>query len=204
MESWDRGDVEMAIAIKRAEINRALSYKKYDAEDHNICLALVRYKDGSSDVLSAYSNDSAIPESIRLGLDLIPNVYGDLKAGQRFGCDGMAQYHTEPKLLNYLCATPTVRKGVIGNSLPKNKLYKQVLHQQRTQASAQAERLKSPNDIAAITLVTEIDCCPTCTEYSIRRFRQHFPDIQLDVIELGKVVRDKTPPNYTKVRVSKN
>src|SRR5262249_31739744 len=92
MADWDRGDAEMAIALKRAELNRALSYKtKYNAEGHNICLALVRFTDGTIDVLAAYSNDSAIPESIRLGLNLIANVYAVLPVSQRFGCDGMAQ-----------------------------------------------------------------------------------------------------------------
>src|SRR5437868_5628521 len=101
MSTWNRADVEAAIAIKRAELNAAMSYKSgYNAEDHNICLALIRYRDGSSDVVAAYSNDAAIPESIRLGLNLVPNLYGALPTGARFGCDGMAQYHTEPKLLN--------------------------------------------------------------------------------------------------------
>lgn len=50
MAVWDRGDAEMAVALKRAELNRALDYlTKYDAEGHNICLALVR-----SDASSAY------------------------------------------------------------------------------------------------------------------------------------------------------
>lgn len=76
MAEWGRKDAEMAIALKRAELNRALSYKvNYDAEGHNICLALIRFKDNTIDVLTAYSNDSAIPESIRLGLNLIPNLY---------------------------------------------------------------------------------------------------------------------------------
>jgi hypothetical protein len=105
MAKWLRGDAEMAIALKRAELNRMLEYKTpYDADQHNICLALVRFNDGTSDVLTAYSNDDAIPESIRFGLDLIPNLYGSMPNAERFGCNGMAQYHTEPKLLDYLCA----------------------------------------------------------------------------------------------------
>ena len=56
MAEWNRGDAEMAIAIKRAELNSALTYKlKYDAEEHNVCLALLKFKDGSSGVLAAYS-----------------------------------------------------------------------------------------------------------------------------------------------------
>src|SRR4051812_18822282 len=110
MTEWNRCDAEMAIALKRAELNSVLAYKsRYDAEGHNICLALLRYEDGRGDVLAAYSNDSAMPESIRLGLNLIPDVYGSMPAAGRYGCDGMAQFHTEPKLLNYVCATPAIR-----------------------------------------------------------------------------------------------
>ncbi|MDI1258580.1 hypothetical protein [Aquabacterium sp.] len=70
----------MAIAIKA----------QYDAEQHNICLALVRFSDGSTDALAA------------------------IEPSQRFGCQGMGQFHTEPKLLNYLCAAPNVRKTAVG------------------------------------------------------------------------------------------
>src|SRR5262249_29953477 len=111
MSKWVLGDVEMAIALKRHEVNNALHGKhQYNAEDHNICLALVDYTDNSFDVLAAYSNDSAIPESIRLGLGLIPNVRNELPPEEQFGCDGRAQFHTEPKLLNYLCAPAGVRE----------------------------------------------------------------------------------------------
>src|SRR5437868_15393320 len=70
-----RADAEMALAFTREELNRALAHKiGYDAEDHNICLAIVKFADGSSAVLAAYSNDAEIPESIRFGLNLVPNV----------------------------------------------------------------------------------------------------------------------------------
>lgn len=203
MADWDRRDAEMAIAVKRAELNRALSYKiKYDAEGHNICLALVRFTDGTTDVLAAYSNDSAIPESIRLGLNLIGDVYAALPATQRFGCDGMAQFHTEPKLLNYLCATPAIRQSILGTSLPQNPLYRAILQKQREQAARQAGRLKNPDEVAAILLVTEIDCCRTCTDYSLIRFRARFPNTPLDVLELGKRVSDQVPTQFKHVKVT--
>jgi hypothetical protein len=202
MAEWDRGDAEMAIALKRAELNRALDYKaRYDAEGHNICLALICYKDQTTDVLVAYSNDSSIPESTRLGLGLIPDVSTSLSVAERFGCDGMAQFHTEPKLLNYLCTTPLVRKRAFQGPLPQNAFYRSVLEGQRKQAIRLANHLKRPEDIDSLTLITEIDCCPTCTRYSIQRFRAKFPSTPLHAIELGKKVSEKVPPRYQKVKM---
>jgi hypothetical protein len=203
MTEWDRRDAEMAIALKRVELNHALDYKKssYDAEEHNICLALVSYKDATSDVLVAYSNDSAIPESTRLGQGLIPDVSIFLPASERYGCGGMAQFHTEPKLLNYLCATSVVRLKGFQGDLPQNAFYRSIVQGQRKQAIRLSDRLKRPEEMRSVTLVTEIDCCPTCTRYSILRFRAKFPDAPLHVIELGKKVRGKVPPQYQTVKV---
>lgn len=198
---WNRGDAEMAIALKRAELNSAMQYRsKYDAEGHNICLALVRFTDGRSDVLAAYSNDSAIPESIRLGLGLIPDVSGKMPEAERFGCAGMAQYHTEPKLLNFLCTTPTIRQSAYQRSLPSHTFYRSVLAGQRQQAVTQAALLKP--DIASLTLVTEIDCCATCQAYSISRFKAKFPKTSLHTIQLGKRTAEKVPPKLERVRVT--
>ena len=202
---WDRGDAEMAIALVREQLNRALAYKvRYDADKHNICLALIRYKGGESAALAAYSNDSAIPESIRLGLNLIPDLYAYMPEAERFGCDGMAQYHTEPKLLNYLCAPPAIRQLAIHKHLPKNPVYRSILRDQRSFATRQAQLLDRPlGDIVAVTLVTEIDCCTTCTEYSIKRFRWKCPDTPLHTIELGKDPGAGVQSQYAKVKITR-
>ena len=194
----------MAIALKRAEVNRFLEYRTaYNPEDHNICLALLEFNDGTTDVLAAYSNDSAIPESIRLGLNFIPNLYEALPGLERFGCDGMANSHTEPKLLNYICAAPGIRQTAFGGPLPGNPLYKSVLQKQRSGVAGHAQRLKLPHEIRSVTLVSEIDCCTTCTNYSIQRFRARFPRIPLDLIELGKQVSKNKPPQFRMVTVTK-
>ena len=201
MARWHRGDAEKAIGIKREEINRALSYKtSYDAEEHNICLALIAFKDGKTDVLAAYSNDSAIPESLRLHLDLVPNLYPNMPEEHRFGCDGRAQYHTEPKLLNYLCAAPAIRTSALRSWLPRHALYKAVLGEQRADAKAKANRLRKPSSLASVTLITEIDCCKKCVEYSIKRFRHNHGDI-LDIIELHKLPKAR-PPQYQVVSIT--
>ncbi|QPK61814.1 hypothetical protein IVG45_13165 [Methylomonas sp. LL1] len=203
MTEWHQGDAEMAITLTRERLNRAMDYKsKYDADEHNLCLALILFKDGSSDVLAAYSNDSAIPESIRLGLNLIPNLYAALPKNERFGCDGMAQYHTEPKLLNYLCANPSLHQNTFPSPAPKS-FYRSILAGQREQASRQARMMKRTEDIASLTLVTEIDCCPTCTAHSINRFRALFPNTPLHTIELGKKVAEKSPPQLKEVKITK-
>jgi hypothetical protein len=203
MAEWNRGDAEMAIAVKRAELNRALSYKtRYDAEGHNICLALVRFTNSIIDVFAAYSNDSAIPESIRLGLNLIPDVYDSLSKEGRFGCDGMAQFHTEPKLLNYLCATLAVRQTAFAGRLPRVPFYRSVVEKQREQAITRAGLLKRPEDMLSVTLVTEINCCRTCTQYSVNSFRARFPKTPLHVIELGKKVKERVPAQFQEVKIA--
>jgi hypothetical protein len=216
MTQWNRKDAETAIALKRAELNSALQHKsKYDPEGHNVCLALIRFKDGTLDVLAAYSHDSVIPESIRIGLNLIPNLYAALPDTKRFGCDGMPQFHTEPKLLNYLCAAPSIRQDALQAPLPKSPLYRSFLTHQRKEASTQAQmpsldqRMSGrpgtgmkPKEIASITLVSEINCCRTCTKYSVERFRTQFPSIPLEVIELGKVVSTKEPAQFKAIKVT--
>jgi hypothetical protein len=204
MSRWDRGDAEMAIALKRVELNAALAHKtNYDAEGHNICLALIAYTDNTTEVLAAYSNDSVLRPSMRLGLGLVSDVAGTMPKSQRMNCDGMAQYHTEPKLLNYLCATPRRRQSVLKTPLPKNPIYRKILKAQRDEAMRRPSFLKTADDIVELTLVTEIDCCVTCTRYAVDRFRTRFPETPLDVIELHKVVSAKKPPQYEEVTIKK-
>lgn len=204
-KAWERGDAEMAIALVRERLNHALDYKaRYDADEHNICLALIRYKGGASDVLAAYSHDSAIPESIRLGLNLVPDLYALMPPAGRFGCDGMAQYHTEPKLLNYLCADPATRKAAIRKHIPQNMTYRAILKDQRIAAARQADLLSRPlGEVAAVTLVSEIDCCKTCRDYSIKRFRARFPATPLHTIELGKNPGAGVEAQFTKVKITR-
>lgn len=204
-----RADAEMAIALLREELNRALSYKtRYDTEGHNICLAIVELTTGGTAVLAAYSNDSAIPASIRLHLNLVPDTYALLPAVQRFGCDGMAQLHTEPKLLNFLTAAPAIREQPFTTAPPANPprgqqlaFYRAVLGGQRDQARAQARLLPAVQAVKSVTLVSEIHCCRTCCDYSIDRFRARYPGKPLEIIELGKVSGQPTP--YSRVTISR-
>jgi len=159
-------------------------------------------------VLAAYSHDTAIPESIRLGLNLVPNVYGSLDCGARFGRDGMAQYHTEPKLLNFLCASPDIRQRAFQSTkrpTPRgvsHEFFLNFVDRQRDLASKAAGRWGGPDSINAVTLVSEINCCPTCVTYSIQRFRSRFPGKKLDAIELGKAAGQPTP--YRTVRITRS
>lgn len=201
MQEWCRGDFEMSMLYVRAMLNQDLKDRSYDADGHNICLARIFYKDGTFRVLAAYSNDSEISESTRLRLHLIPSLYTKLAKAERFGCDGRAQYHTEPKLLNYLCANPSLREGAFDGPPRHNPDYRWIITRQRNQAKRQAHLLKGIEDVASITLVTEIDCCKLCTKYSIERFRAMFP-IPLEVVSLGKRVRDKIPAQFKEARMT--
>lgn len=114
----------------------------------------------------------------------------------------MGQFHTEPKLLNYLCAAPNVRKTAVVAWLPRNPLYRSVLQRQRTHAATQADRLNNAEQLTSVTLVTEINCCPTCIQCAVNRFRAKFPNTPLHVIELGKETRTNVAPQYQTVTVS--
>lgn len=197
MAGFHRVDAEIAIIMKRAELNDVLRHRSnYDVEGHNICLALVKFKDGSSDILSAYSNDSAIPESVRLGMNLIPDLYDHLPIHDRYGCDGMAQHHTEPKLLNYLCASPGIRESVLSSWQPQDETYRSMLNEQRRQTRGCAQGLKRIEDVVALTLVTEINCCGSCTNHSINLFKARFPHVDFEVIQLGKKTKGNIPPQF--------
>lgn len=92
-----RQDAELVIAFLREELNRHHTYKgRYDADGHNLCLAIIDLTNGASTVLAAYSNDSAIPASLRLHLSLVPDTYALMPPALRCGCNGMAQLHTKP------------------------------------------------------------------------------------------------------------
>lgn len=204
-----RQDAELAIAFLREELNRHLAYKKrYDADGHNLCLAIIDLKTGGSTVLAAYSNDSAIPDSLRLHLSLVPDTYASMPPAARFGCDGMAQLHTEPKLLNFLTATPVIREQAFSMAPPAKpprgegmKFYHAVLGTQRARAMAAARMMPAVEAIKAVTLVSEIACCTTCVKYSINRFRTRFPGTALETIELGKTAGQ--PTRYTQVTITR-
>lgn len=204
-----REDAEMAIAFLRAELNRLLEYRtRYDTEGHNLCLAIVDLKNGDSTVLAAYSNDSAIPAAIRLHLNLVPDLYALMPHAARFGCDGMAQLHTEPKLLNFLTATPEMRERAYAFAPPGKParteaqgFYRAVLDAQRERTAATARLTPPTAAISAVTLVSEIACCMTCVAYSINRFRERFPDTPLETIELGKKAGQPTPYQHVRVKI---
>jgi len=216
-----RGVVEHSIAILRQSLNSILRGKTYDADEHNLCIAIVQFADGSSDVLAAYSNDSALTDKgIFEFLGLVPNTYSlikeQLKAGQPgpYGCDGMAQHHTEPKLMNYLAASPEVRQRAL---LAQRKLFKetparedlwglnQILRPRLDLAVRQAARLPGADAIVSVTLASEIDCCTTCVEYTIKRFNARYPSARLvrgsNLFELGKKAGQPTP--FTKTTITR-
>jgi len=204
-EVWDLAEAEMAIAFVREQLNHALAYRvKYNADKHNVALAFIRYQGGASAVLAAYSNDSAIAESDRLNLGLVPDLSSYLPQSNRFGCGGMAQFHTEPKLLNYLCADSTIRKLAIHQHEPQDLTYRSIIKHQRECAAQQADFLRRPlEEIAAVTLVTEINCCKTCTSYSISRFRARYPNTPIHLIELGKHPGKGLNPKFTRVTIER-
>ena len=105
-------------------------------------------------------------------------------------------------MLNYLCATQGIRRGAIGGHLPRNSFYRFVLDRQRKDVSRRAGLLRAAGELAAVTLVSEIACCPTCRAHSIDRFKMRHPDVELQIIELRKQVSKGTPASYKNVKIA--
>jgi len=215
-----RGVVEHTIAILRQSLNNILRDKAYDADAHNLCIAIVDFADGSNDVLAAYSNDSALTgKGLFEFLGLVPNTYSFHKEKAEagvvgpYGCDGMAQHHTEPKLMNYLAASPEVRQRALQ---AQRKLFKespkredlwglnQLLRPRLDLAMRHAARLPGADAIVSVILASEIDCCPTCVRYTINRFNARYPTARLvrgkNLFELAKKAGQPTP--FTKTTIS--
>jgi hypothetical protein len=210
--------------------------RKYDADEHNLCIAIVEFTDGSSQTLAAYSNDSALQENFKGAFDflgLVPNTFGlqqkQMKAagqGQTpYACNGMAQYHTEPKLLNYLASSPSVRQRALwhqrrgfgaeherkgekdgtGRVTPEDlQVLNRILREQRRKAYAGAARLGGEAEVAKVTLASEIDCCPSCVKKTIMKFNERYPHARITrddgtLFELGKKKGKETQFQTTKV-----
>ncbi|MGH6927611.1 MAG: hypothetical protein ACREEV_04770, partial [Dongiaceae bacterium] len=160
-------------------------------------------------------------------LGLVPNTYGLLKkAGSAapYACDGMAQYHTEPKLLNYLASSPEIRRRALWRqrqgfgdeyerkrgkkkvSLDDLRVLNGILKEQRRRAYAAAAQLGGEAEIAKVTLASEIDCCEGCVKKTIMKFNERYPKAIIardkkTLFELGKKAGQPTP--WEKLKITK-
>jgi hypothetical protein len=221
-----RGVVEHTLGVLRESLNNMVAGRKYDADEHNLCIAIVEFADGSSETLAAYSNDSALQENYKGAFDflgLVPNTYGLLKkagAAAPYACDGMAQYHTEPKLLNYLASSPEIRRRAlwrqrqgfgdkhVRKDVPAEDLQvlNGILKEQRRRAYAAAAQLGGEAEIAKVTLASEIDCCESCVKKTIMKFNERYPKAIIardkkTLFELGKKAGQPTP--WEKLKITK-
>jgi len=222
--------VEHTVAYLRASLNNILRGRKYDADKHNLCIAVVEYADGRSDTFAAYSNDSALSGNfpgIFDFLGLVPNTYPLLKedlakSGKAdltpFGCDGMAQYHTEPKLMNFLASSPAVRQRALkAQRKPLGDSYRRkdvseadlnqlngILDRQLDTAMRHAGQLPGIDAIVQVTLASEIDCCKTCMKHTIDKFNARYPSARIQhdktLFELGKTAGSPTPFKHTQIK----
>ena len=223
--------IELTLGILRESLNNMVAGRTYNADEHNLCIALVEFADGSNQTLAAYSNDSALQQNFKGAFDvlgLVPNTYKllkkDLQAGGQgavpYACDGMAQHHTEPKLLNYLAAAPAIRRRALWQqrqgfsdkhlrrdvSAEDLRFLNGILKEQRRTAYAAAGLMGSEPDIAKVTLASEIDCCETCVRKTIQKFNDRYPHAVISrdrktLFELGKKPGEPTP--WEKLKVAK-
>lgn len=227
-----RDVVEHTLGILRESLNLMVSGRKYNADKHNLCIALVEFADGSSRTLAAYSNDSALQQNYKGAFDvlgLVPNTYGLLKkelqaAGQGaatpYACDGMAQYHTEPKLLNYLASSPAIRRRALWRqrqgfgdkdlrrdvSAHDLRFLNGILKEQRRRAYDAAALMGGEAEIAKVTLASEIDCCESCLQKTIKKFNARYPHAVIardnkTLFEMGKTPGQPTP--WEKLKITK-
>lgn len=226
-----RGVVEHTLGVLRESLNNMVAGRQYDADKHNLCIAIVEFADGSSRTLAAYSNDSALQQNYKGAFDflgLVPNTYVLLQkemqaAGQGampYACNGMAQYHTEPKLLNYLASSPAIRRRALwrqrqnfGDEYERRdvsaedlQVLNRILKEQRRRAYAGAARLGGEAEIAKVTLASEIDCCESCVQKTIMKFNERYPHAVIardkkTLFELGKKAGQPTP--WEKLKITK-
>lgn len=133
-------------------------------EGRNACVLNITKHDNSELFFYAYSSAASLSKTERAnlaqaGFELVPDIDSSLRG--KYACGGMGQYHTEPRLINFLYAYP----GMIEN-------------------------------VKDVLLISEIDCCPTCTKYTVDAFVRANPNVNVYTDEYGKNPGRKEQPRF--------
>lgn len=80
----------------------------YDVENHNLCTAVIETPNGISKTFVSYSNSSRLSNGLRTAYEIVKDVPEDLKL---INIGGMADLHTERRLLNYIYAHNELPNG---------------------------------------------------------------------------------------------
>lgn len=168
MPKMNEKDAHELIALLREVVNESFSKNQrlsgFVPEAHNLCIAHCSFRDFpainffSYSAMSRFSKTALSKLQNEWGVEFVPDVAPNIRT---FACGGMGQYHTEPRLMNYIHGRP----GFIGQ-------------------------------LTDVTLVSEINCCPTCVPYTINAFRRTFTDVQVHTIELGMRPGEGIGPQY--------
>lgn len=104
----DKYHAHATMLTLREELNADLAHRtKYAPDEHNLCFAYCEFNVGQPTIVVSYSDQSSLSDKVVSKFDFVPNVRAFLQhSTQQMGCNGMGQYHTEPKLLNYILARP--------------------------------------------------------------------------------------------------
>ncbi|EKE70567.1 hypothetical protein [Gallaecimonas xiamenensis] len=113
-------DAEQVLIRLRQAINGVVwATPKFDPDAHNICFINLEMRDGRELIYYSFSNMSRVSSTRQaaltgLGYELVPDVSNHLKF---WACGGMGQYHTEPRLVNYVFCRPghleNIRRALI-------------------------------------------------------------------------------------------
>ncbi|WKE66609.1 hypothetical protein PVT67_04995 [Gallaecimonas kandeliae] len=111
---------EQVLLNMRMAINGVVTKtKRFNPDAHNICFINLEMRNGNELVYYSFSNMSKVSslrqsKLVAMGYELVPDVTDHLKF---WACGGMGQYHTEPRLVNYVFCRPghleNIRKALI-------------------------------------------------------------------------------------------
>ena len=157
-------DSEKLLYNFRKSLNNRISPKK-EPDARNACIMNITRRDGAELLFYAYSSAAGLSQTEKReiandGFELVPDVsLAHLRS--TYACRGMGQWHTEPRLLNFLNCSP----GYIEN-------------------------------VASVLIISEIDCCATCMNYTVSVFTESNPRVEVYTDEFGKVPSKGISPRF--------
>lgn len=102
-------DSETLLVNFRKSLNKRISAKK-DPNARNACILNITRNDGEELFFYAYSSAGGLSKSEQAsiakdGFPLVPDVSAE-HLRSLYACRGMGQWHTEPRLINFLNCSP--------------------------------------------------------------------------------------------------
>lgn len=118
MPAMNHQDAHELIATLRYAVNESFEKNQklsnFNPEAHNLCIAHCTFNNApplnlfSFSAMSSFSKTALNKLVHEWGVEFVPDVATNIRT---FACGGMGQFHTEPRLINYIHGRP----GFIGH-----------------------------------------------------------------------------------------